>query len=393
MSHAQLPQPSPSTSETQISSQKSVQQKLSWAHTQSFTAGSSQPGSPCATQQLLGHIAQPSGSTIAAHSAVHSLSQQLGIAAHTQAVMPGSSQPSPPLPSQQGPTGTGHIAQPRLSTSPTQISSHADSQQNASTTHTQSSICGLGQPGVCCTSQHASGPGPQLPHIRPSIPAAHSAVQTSEQHSGICSHTQTSIAGSLQPGTTPTSQHSPFGGGPPQSPQPSRSTLATQPRLQASAQHSGAAAHTHASAFTSSQPGASLATQQLLPPVSPPLDPLLLAPPLLLPPVSTVPVVPVLVSPLLLLVLVSLSLVGSPLVSDVVGVTVVVGGMVVGAPVVVTSSVLPPLLDPLSVTASSPRPQAPITRKDSARDQGRGAADILTVIRALARRGQPSLPQ
>jgi len=172
--------------------------------------------------------------------------------------------------------------------------------------------------------------------------------------------------------------------------------LATHARLHASTQHSGAAAHTQPSTFTLLQPGASPATQQVSPSVSPPLELLLALLPLL--PVSTMPVlVPALVLLLLLspplLVLVSPSLVGSPLVGAVVGVTVVVGGVVVGALVVVPSPVLPPLLDPLSVAASSPRPQAPITRRDSARDQGRGVADILTVIRALARRGQPSLPQ
>jgi hypothetical protein len=331
----------------------------------------------CSTQQVLGHIPQPSGSTIAAHSAVHWVSQQLGIAAHTQSVTPCSSQPMPSPASQQGPGGTGHIPQPRMSTSLTQMSSHSCSQQKVSCAHTQDSISGLGQPGVGCTSQHASGPGLQLPHSSESTAATHSADQVSPQHSGICSHTHSSTCGSLHPGTTPSSQHSPLGGGPPHSPQARRSTLATQPGPHASLQHAGWSAHTQSSIFTSPQPGASPATQQVGPPVSV-SEPLLLEPVLVLG--SGVVVVPVLVpvtgSPVLVLVLVSPvgSPLGSPVGSPVVVGGCVVSGVLVGVVVLACSPVLLllPLLLPLSVCEMSSRPQAAATTRDSARDQGRG---------------------
>jgi hypothetical protein len=165
-------------------------------HTQSTTAGSSQPTEPLSWQQPPSHVPQSSGQVVQSSSSVAS--------SHT---------PSPQ---------SGQYA-PQLSlAAPAQAASHATEQQLGSVAQTHAAMAGSEHPGVGPAVQQSPWQGPQSaghprqvsppeqapsPHdgsqLAPHVPVARlaqAAVHSEPQQEGSTPHTHAATSASLQPG-------------------------------------------------------------------------------------------------------------------------------------------------------------------------------------------------
>ncbi len=136
----QSPQPPPSIESTHAWSHDVSQQKGSAPHTHASTPASAQPGSSLVSQ----HAPPPPP------QGPQSASQVLQFSLGSQVASP---QNGPPV----------QLPQPWLSTRPTQMSSQAVLQQNASATQTHVATVVLSHPGVPLLSQHEPVPPPHGP--------------------------------------------------------------------------------------------------------------------------------------------------------------------------------------------------------------------------------------